>query len=125
VGQSVNQVAQNMNQRQFDEAQKILDAGRASYAQAKPSFDSLAGVELSANFKRFYQLAAENRALQEQALDVGNAGIQHGRASGERQSPDYVASINAWNEVMSKYNANIGEMNRLTNEIVNEARKRG
>jgi hypothetical protein len=124
VGRSVNQIAQNMNQRKFDEAQKILDAGRASYAQAKPSFDSLAGVALSVDFQRFYKLAAENRALQEQALEVGNTGIQHGRASGERQSPNYVASIEAWNELMRKYNANIGEMNRLTNAIVNEARKR-
>jgi hypothetical protein len=125
VGRSVNQIAQNMNQRQFDEAQKVLDASRASYAQAKPSFDSLAGVELSMNFQRFYKLAAENRALQEQAIDVGSTGIQQGRVSGERQSPEYVASVKAWNEVMKKYNDNIREMNRLTNEIVNEARKRG
>lgn len=125
VGKSANQAMQNMNQSKFAEAQSIFDAARASYLEAKPAFDSLGGVELSPNFQRFYKLAAENRALQEQFLEAGQAGIRYGKPSGESQSPEYVASIKRWNEVVQKYNANINEMNRLTNEIVTDARKKG
>jgi hypothetical protein len=125
VGRSMTDVAHNMNQRKFDEAQQILDAGQASYLEMRPAFDALAGEQISVNFQRFYTLAAENRSLQQQAFDVGRKAIGQGRASGEEQSPEYRASIEAWNKLVQKYNSNIDVMNGLTDEIVKEARKRG
>ena len=91
----------------------------------KPSFDALAGQQLSVNFERFYMLAAENRSLQEQVFEIGRVAIQQGTPSGESQTPEYVQSVDAWNALLNKYNANINEMNRLSDEIVKEARKSG
>jgi hypothetical protein len=125
VGRSITDIAHNMNQRKYDEAQMILDAGQASYLKMKPAFDALAGLRLSVNFERFYTLAAENLSLQEQTFDVGRLAIGQGKASGEGQTPEYQQSVKAWNKLVAKYNANINEMNKLSDEIVKQAQKRG
>ena len=78
---------------------------------------------MSPDFERFYALATENRALQAQLLEIVGTGIREGKASGERQSPEYLKTVNAWNETLAKYNTNISEMNRLTEQIVKPVRK--
>jgi hypothetical protein len=132
VGKSMTGVAQNMNAGKADEATGILDAGQALYADIRPSFDSLAGLQPSLNFKRFYKLAADNRSLQEEAFAAGRTWIRGGPLSKDRQSPDYPASLKKWNEsvarwneIVGKYNANITEMNKLTDVIVKEMRRTG
>jgi hypothetical protein len=132
VGKSMTNVAQSMNEGKTAEATTILRAGEALYGTMRPSFDSLAAVQPSANFQRFYQLAAENRAAQEEAFKVGRAWIGGGAPNRDPQSPGYEedvkkwnAAVNRWNEIVGKYNANIYEMNRLTSEIATEMRKRG
>jgi hypothetical protein len=123
VGRSMNQVAQTINGRKFDEAQQMLDAGRASYLGLTPSFEALAGHQLSADFERFYQLGAENRSLQTRVFEVGEILIGQGKASGEKQSPEYRESVKKWNELVGMYNANNVEMQRLTDVIVKQVRK--
>jgi hypothetical protein len=132
VGKSMSSVAKNMNTGKVDEATSVLDAGQDTYASMRQSFDSLAGLQPSVNFQRFYKLASDNRTLQEQAFAAGRAWIRGGALSKDRQSPGYEASVKQWNglvakwnEIVGKYNANIREMNKLTTEIVNEARRRG
>jgi hypothetical protein len=44
---------------------------------------------------------------------------------GKSESPEYQASIERWNALVNKYNTNIGEMDRIVQEIVTEVRKRG
>lgn len=130
VGKSMSGVAQNMNQGKVDEATSVLDTGRTQYASVRQSFDSLAGLQPSANFQRFYKLAAENRVLQEQAFAAGRAWIGNGPLPKDRESPGYEASVKKWNDlvgqwndIIGRYNANISEMNRLTEQIVTEARR--
>jgi TIR domain len=125
VGQSLNDVANNTNEKKFDEADKILEAGQASYLAMRPSFDALAGRQVSPQFERFYTLAAQNLSLEQQVFDVGRKGIRLGRAAGKEPTPEYEKSIEEWNALVAKCNANINEMNRLTEEIIKEARKRG
>jgi len=132
VGKSMSGVAQNMNGRKVDEASSILDAGQVLYSDMRPSFDSLAGLKLSANFERFYKLADENRSLQEQAFGAGRAWIRGGPVSDDPKSSGYEDSVKKWNEavgkwneIVGKYNSNINEMNRLTSEIVKETRRTG
>jgi hypothetical protein len=132
VGKSMNSVAHSLNAGKVDEATGILDAGQKLYADMRPSFDSLAGLQPSVNFQRFYKLAADNRALQQEAFAAGREWIRGGALSKDRQSPDYGASVKKWNErvakwndIVAKYNANINQMNQLTNQIVNEAQRTG
>ena len=132
VGKSMTGVAENMNEGKTAEATTILDAGEALYGTMRPSFDSLAAVQPSANFQRFYKLAAENRAAQEEAFEAGRAWIGGGAPNKDPQSPGFEENlkkwneaVNRWNEIVGKYNANINEMNRLTSEIATEMRKRG
>ena len=125
VGSAMNQVAGHMNQKKYDEAQKTLDAGLVAYAKVKPSFDALAGQRPGANFERFYSLAADNRALQQQVFDIGSVAIGQGSKTGEAQTPEYQASVKQWNALIGKYNDNIREMDRIVQEIVKEVRKRG
>ena len=129
---SITGVAQNMNQGKTAEATAILDSGQALYADIRPSFDALAGLQPSVNFQRFYQLAAENRSLQEEAFAVGRAWIRGGALSKDTQSPGYETTVKKWNElvakwneIVAKYNANVNEMNRLTSEIVTDVRRKG
>jgi hypothetical protein len=130
VAASINGVASNANAKRFDEAVKILDAGEASYADLQASFDSLAGVRLSASFERFYKLAAENRLLQQQLFAAGRAWLHTGPALGDAQSAGYEQrlkewndAVAKWNEIISKYNTNAYEMNRLSDAIVKEVRR--
>jgi hypothetical protein len=132
VGKSMTGVAQNMNQGKTAEATTILDSGQALYGEMRPSFDSLAGLQPSVNFQRFYKLAAENRSLQEEAFAAGRAWIRGGALSKDTKSPGYETGVKKWNElvakwngIVGKYNANINEMNRLTNQIVNDMRQKG
>jgi hypothetical protein len=132
VGKSINGVAQNMNNGKTAEAAAILDAGQTLYGDMRRSFDSLAGLQPSLNFQRFYNLAAENRALQEQAFAAGRTWIRGGALSKDRKAPSYAAEVKKWNElvgqwnaIIGKINANINAMNQLTGEIVNEARRNG
>jgi hypothetical protein len=132
VGKSMSGVARNMNEGKPAEATRILDSGQALYADMRPSFNSLAGLQPTLNFQRFYKLAAENRSLQEEAFAAGRAWIRSGGRPTDRQASDYETTVKKWNElvakwngIVGKYNANIGEMNRLSNEIVNEARRKG
>ena len=128
VGQvrgAMNEVAGHMNRQRYNEAQKTLDAGLVAYARAKPSFEALAGQRPGANFERFYALAGENRSLQQQVFDIGSVAIGQASKGGKTQSPEYQASIKQWNALVNKYNANIGEMDRIVQEILKEVRKRG
>jgi hypothetical protein len=132
VGKSMTGVAQNMNEGKTAEATAILDSGQALYANMRPSFDSLAGLQPSVNFQRFYKLAAENRSLQDEGFAAGRAWIRGGALSKDTQSPGYESAVKKWNElvgkwneIVGKYNANINEMNALTNEIVNQMRRKG
>jgi hypothetical protein len=132
VGKSMTGVAQNMNQGKTPEATAILDSGQALYAEIRPSFEALAGLQPSANFQRFYKLAVENRALQEEAFAAGRAWIRGGALSKDTQSAGYETAVKKWNELVAKwneivrrYNANINEMNRLTSEIVADVRRKG
>jgi hypothetical protein len=127
VRAAMNEVARHMNQRRYDDAQKTLNAGLVAYARVKPSFDALAGQRPGANFERFYALASGNRSLQQQVFDIGSVAIgQASKGSKTRtQTPEYQASIKQWNALINKYNANIGEMDRIVQEIVKEVRKRG
>jgi len=59
VGKSMSGVAQNMNAGKVDDATSVLDTGQDQYASIRQSFDSLAGLQPSANFQRFYKLAGE------------------------------------------------------------------
>lgn len=122
---AMNEVAGHMNQRRYDEAQKTLDAGLAAYARVKPSFDALAGQRPGPNFERFYALASENRSLQQQVFDIGSVAIGQASRDGKSESAEYQASIERWNALVNKYNSNIGEMDRIVQEIVKEVRKRG
>jgi hypothetical protein len=129
---SLNSFAQNMNGRKFDEAAQILDAGEASYADLRPSFDSLAGVRLSANFERFYKLAAQNRSVQQELFAAGRGWIGTGpalaaaeQAESEQQLKQWNEAVGKWNEIIARYNTNVSEMNRLTTEIVKEIRRTG
>lgn len=131
VGKSMTGVAQNMNEGKTAEATAILDSGEALYANMRPSFDALAGLQPSESFQRFYKLAAENRSLQDEGFAAGRAWIRGGALSKDRKSPGYEADVKRWNElvgkwneIVGKYNANINEMNKLTNEIVNERRRK-
>jgi len=123
VGQSITDIAGKMNQQEYDDALKILDGGRAAFVKIKPEFDMLAGIRLSVNFERFYKLAAENRSLQQQMFDVGQVAIPQGKASGKSQTAEYQQSVQAWNKLVAKYNTNIREMNKLTDEIAKKAPK--
>lgn len=130
VRTSLNGVAQNANNRAFDEATKILDAGEASYAALQPTFDSLAAVRLSVNFERFYTLAGQNRALQQELFPAGRSLIRVGGALGAPESAGYAERLTTWNEAVAKWNeiigrinTNVNEMNRLTEEIVKETRR--
>jgi TIR domain len=130
VGKSMSGVAQNMNTGKVADATRVLDTGQDQYASMRQSFDSLAGLQPSANFQRFYKLASENRVLQEQAFAAGRAWIRNGARPQDRESSGYEASVKKWNDlvgqwnnIIGKYNANINEMNRLTQQIVKEARR--
>ena len=123
VGKSVGELPQHMNNNRYDEAEKIAESGTAAYLKMKPSFDALAGSQVSPDFERFYTLATENRDLQAQLLQIVGTGIREGKTAGERQSPEYLKAMSAWNETMTKYNANMTEMNRLSQQIVKAVRK--
>jgi hypothetical protein len=130
VGKAMSGMAEKMNAGKIDEASSILDGGQREYAGMRQSFDSLAGLQPSASFKRFYTLASENRTLQEQAFAAGREWIRNGAPPQDRQSAGYAAAVKNWNErvakwnaIVGKYNANINEMNRLTQEIAKEGRR--
>jgi hypothetical protein len=123
VSKSIGELPQHMNNRRYDEAEKIAESGQAAYLKIRPSFDALAGSQVSPDFERFYTLATENLGLQAQLLEIVGTGIREGKTSGEGQSPEYLKTVNVWNETMTKYNANISEMNRLTEQIVKAVRK--
>ena len=132
VGKTMTGVAQNMNGGQTAEATAILDSGQALYADMRPSFAALAALQPSARFQRFYTLATQNRSLQEEAFEAGRAWIRGGALSRDPQSPGHEAaverwnaSVAKWNDIVGKYNANITEMNQLTSDIVNDARRKG
>ena len=125
VGKAMNQVAGDMNQRKYDDAERTLEAGRAAYGRVKPSFDALAGQRPGANFERFYSLAAENRSLQQQVFDIGSVAIRQASGDSKIQTPEYQASIKQWNALVNKYNGNIREMDRIVEAIVKEIRKVG
>jgi hypothetical protein len=123
--QAMNEVADDVNRHRYDEARKTLDAGRVTYARIRPSFDALAGQRPGANFERFYSLAGENRSLQQQVFDIASITLGQASKDGKNQTPEYEKSIEQWNALINKYNANIGEMDRIVQEIVKEVRKRG
>jgi hypothetical protein len=127
---SMNGVAENANSRKFDEAERILKAGEASYDSLQASFDALAGVKISVKFQQFYDLAGQNRVLERELFPAGRELIRVGAAIGDPQSAGYKERLEAWNgavakwnEIIGRINTNVNAMNRLTEEIVKETRR--
>jgi len=121
IAQSLTSVATSLNQKKFDEVERLLDAAREAHARQTASFEALSGKQVSVSFEKFYELGVKNRSLQEQLFASGAECISQGRASGESQSPEYAKAIEKWNDLALRYNSNAGEMSRLTETILEEA----
>jgi hypothetical protein len=122
IGHAMSKAADYMNQHQYDSAQRALDSAGEIYAKTTAQFERLAARQVTVNIGQFYKLATESRPLQQQAMSLGREIVRLGKASTE-PTPAYNASVQSWNGVIDKYNSNINEMNRLSEEIANEAQK--
>ena len=85
----------NMNNRKYNEAEKIVESA-GGLLKVKPSFDALAGSQVSPDFERFYALVTENRFRPDSLKSSGRGSVKARRLA--RVRVPYLKAMNAWNE---------------------------
>jgi hypothetical protein len=122
-----NQLNAAFNDRKFDDAQKLVAEVQDAHERAGNRFGALAQKEPSAMFRDFYKLAASNRTLDGEALDLARDIIKYGKqfeASSGSPSEDLVNKLGQttkdWAKNFDDYNANFAKMKVLTEQMRKE-----
>jgi hypothetical protein len=122
-----NQLVAAFKERKFDEAQKIVSDVQEAHDRGKNRFDTLAQKQSSTMFQGFYKLAASNRSLDAEALDLARDIIGYGKQLDARAGSPPDDLVNKWNQTLAgwdknfvDYNANSKRMEELTAQIRKE-----
>jgi hypothetical protein len=104
-----NQLQVAFKERKFDEAQKIVADVQEAHDSGKSRFDTLAQKQHSTMFQGFYKLAASNRSLDAEALDLAREIIKYGTQLDAAAGNPPDGLVENWNRAVEGWNKNFGD----------------